>query len=115
MPPCPLTDILRRFLADDLSADQRRQVAGHVHPCPACQDALGQLTVAPPSTATGEADHEPALSSLLARLRQTVPARGTYSRLVRFPGPATPDAPLGQLGPYRILRLLGRGATSLVY
>ncbi|MFM7148708.1 MAG: serine/threonine-protein kinase, partial [Gemmataceae bacterium] len=118
MPSCPAQEVLRQFLAETLAEESRRSVALHIDACSDCQKALDHLTAPLGQSTTDyhEEEHDPELVHLINQMRQTVPIanHGANSHL-RFPGSATLEAPLGQLGPYQVIRLLGCGATSLVY
>jgi serine/threonine protein kinase len=132
MTACPTTDKLEQLLGGELSETDSQAVGQHVAECRRCQAALDGLTSAPEidrmlddSRASSLAVPDRGLFELLDRMRGTPPdprwaegpaePRPPRDETIRFPGPATPDAPLGQLGTYDILEQLAGGASGLLF
>lgn len=132
MKTCPPQDKLRQLLSEELQETDRDGFDRHVAECATCQSVLDGLTDDTLSTELStidrvavSVDREPALDALLVRLKQQhvdefarrieADAQPSEPEEIRFPGPATPDAPLGQLGQYQILEELGSGATGCLF
>ena len=132
MTACPTTEKLEQLLGDELSEMDSQAVGQHVAECRRCQAALDGLTSAPEidrmiddSRASSITVPDRGLFELLDRMRGTPPdprwaegpaePRPPREETVRFPGPAMPDAPLGQLGTYHILEQLASGASGLLF
>ncbi len=113
MSNCPDRDRLAAYLAGALPAADRPALDGHLEVCPACGRILATLAggaglsdlLGPPAPPL-----PPFLRALAARPPERPPATA-----VHFPGPPTGRGPLGQLGSYHVVRLLGRGAFGAVY
>lgn len=90
--PCPPAESLDAFLAGALDEGQRRAIDAHLAVCPDCREIIGALGLDSQATlATSREDPAP-LSDLLAESR------------------------VGQrIGPWRVLRLLGRGGMGHVF
>jgi WD40 repeat protein/serine/threonine protein kinase len=122
---CLPRDQLKRLLMEQLGKDERGAVERHVQECAACQHELDRLLdaereycVLRPGTAAAEST--PAGAEVLERLKLSPPidsdAAERVSRVVfQFPGPPTPQGPLGQLRSYHVIELLGAGATGYVF
>ncbi len=118
---CPNDDHLSAFLEGELTSEEVSQINAHLESCTRCQAALdaateSQLAVGLP---VDPAD-DPTISNLVSRLSLLSPAKlegDTSVTLsgIQFPGPATDEAPLGELGEYRIKELIGDGASGLLY
>jgi WD40 repeat protein len=109
MSACPAAADLRRYLAGGLAAAAEQGLAAHVEGCAACQRALDALTdePAPPAPIV------PALPpTLLRRLADAPPGPDTAALPDRRPDDAAPPA---RIGPYQVLRELGRGGMGVVY
>lgn len=117
---CPSDEQLRRLLDELLESTHLDMVAGHVDSCSRCQAKLDELTTAfsledeaAPSVETLKSDDRIAVEALIEqmKLRQdndqpsssSVEAAGTHFSL-----------PV-QIGPYRLLQLVGEGGTGRLY
>ncbi len=121
MTACPPLDQLRYLLDDALPAPA---VQAHLESCPGCQQALEQLAAAGPSwdraaRHLASLDHPagPALERVVSALetadRETPPEPGpTYVNLF---GGIDPTAPLGRLGHYQLLAVIGQGGMGVVF
>jgi WD40 repeat protein/predicted Ser/Thr protein kinase len=107
MTECLSRDQLRRLL-DGAAADG---AAEHVEGCPACQQALEQLTdgCVAPAAAPPPAIEEPG-EDFLRRLE-----RECLDTSRADPPPTPADAPPARVGGYRVVRLIGRGGMGAVY
>ncbi len=122
MSRCQHTQELQAFLAGTLSVAARCALEVHVDECLQCQQALADLADAPDTNCWREW-HRPVAAPVsdtdfLHDLAQRLPRREPESRAaaeIVFPGPPTPLGPLGQLGPFHIVRELGRGGTGVVF
>lgn len=117
---CPTDGALNQFLEGQLADELSVGFNTHLENCEACQAKLDALTeshlgVALPDVAASD----PTISNLVSRLSVLSPSKleGTAvtSSGVRFPGPPTDEAPLGELGSYKIQELIGNGASGLLY
>jgi tetratricopeptide (TPR) repeat protein len=128
MNSCPSRDRFEKLLAGQLAASVSEPLVRHVELCPACRDLLAELTDDPSlekwrellrreRTASSDAALNPILEDIRARppdgLPEPPPPGDTPA--ICFPGPRTPDAPLGHLGAYGIRRELKAGAFGFVY
>ena len=75
MSRCPATELLQQLLADQLAGPQADALETHVEACPACQQALEQLTGST-GDRRGEASaaQEEAGTAFLRRLEREYPA-----------------------------------------
>lgn len=118
---CPSEDTLNRLLSDVLEDSRYESLNQHLEECIACQSRLDALTDSPVGVSLPVSnEHDAAISKLVSRLSSLSPSEleslgsGTSST-IRFPGPPTADAPLGELGEYQIQELIGSGASGLLY
>ena len=117
MSNCPRPDRLLRLLGDDLPEIEQTELVAHLDSCPDCRGALDRLAA------------RSGLWNDLALLRDDPPGPSTGDR---SKGPEAvppddedipmgllepPDEPghLGKLGPYDVLRLIGRGGMGIVF
>ncbi len=128
MDHCPAGECWMPFLEGRLEAEESRELEGHLERCAACQETVARLTedealgrwrqlVRPyPAPAEFRVDTD-RLRRLLAAPDPAEPpiSHQARSAAIRFPGPKTAEAPLGQLGVYGIVRLLGAGSTGIVF
>lgn len=133
MTACPPLDRLRHLLDEALPAGVNCTVQAHLEHCASCQQALEQLAAAGPSwdraarhLASLDDPTAPALervvyqlqatasrSSLPTAERDTPPELGpTYFNAF---GGIDPAAPLGRLGQYQLLAVIGRGGMGVVF
>lgn len=115
---CPPRDKLSAFLMGRLPEDVLEVVAEHIDQCRTCQGNLPALDTGndPLLPSLRHASHAPPphdsdLDRLLAQVKALVEAP---SRDVELPTRATGDG-LGQIGPYRLLEVLGGGGMGKVY
>jgi serine/threonine protein kinase/Tol biopolymer transport system component len=117
MSTCPRTDRLLGLLGDDLPEIEQSELIAHLDTCPDCRGALDRLAA------------RSGLWNDLVLLRDNSPGppTGDLSK-GREPGPPDEedilvglleptDDPgyLGKLGPYDIIRLIGRGGMGIVF
>lgn len=132
MSGCPSVDVLRQFLTEELGDADSAAVDAHVEGCDACQAALARISAEalPPDLAIRPAPAQSGVTNgpperLLRELEEHTPFLGPRRPVpggeaspwatIRFPGPPTRRGPLGRLHEYEVSRLLGSGATGLVY
>src|SRR4051794_13924140 len=119
MKRCPTKNDLQGLLADRLTADRRTSVEGHVEACSACQRQLDALTQSDElKLAASQPPIDPA-PAFLERVQAEYPAallnKPASSATLKFPGPPTPSAPLGQIGDFEIIEELGSGSFGWVF
>src|SRR5262245_49399089 len=142
--PCPGLDDLRRFLAGQISDADAEPIEGHLKRCASCVASLHALQTEDtfvaafrsPSAST-ELPADDVMDQLMKRLAQMDPptaapllerraalARETDSRTRdtweeeewrKVLAPPQQSGEIGRLGPYRVLRLLGRGGMGMVF
>lgn len=126
MTSCPTPEHLQVMLTQPMGEREERDLAAHLAQCAACRAAMARLSDDPDMERWVRLlrEKQPApspLSRFLQTLRDSPPAMvetttsDSPPEPIRFPGPATEQGPLGQLGPYRIRRQLGGGAFGFVY
>jgi eukaryotic-like serine/threonine-protein kinase len=132
---CPAPTQLQQLLLGSLSGECTERLEMHVLQCKQCgsllptlqaQDILADSLGARPWTVLPPTDAK-AIQGLVARLRElreTPPpapdlsaADDTQIDAQPFPFLSPPQSPgeIGRLGPYRVLRLLGRGGMGMVF
>jgi serine/threonine protein kinase len=125
MSDCPTPAQLERLLADALPGPEAQAVEAHVEACPACQQALEQLTGAShlPGGPAQSPDAHPGgggpVADLVRRMEQ-VPAPGAAAGTVEtLPGPpdstATAAYEPGRRARYAVVRLHARGGIGAVW
>ena len=125
MPACPTPELLSGLLSASLTAEEEARLRAHLGECAACRAVLDHATDDPDlARSAGRArtpspyDDEPALARLVSRLAQ--PSEFVDLPVVRPPtaialGPPRVQGDLGTLGPYRIVREVGRGGLGVVF
>ena len=120
-PQCPTDEHLTAFLEGELSEQETSDTNTHLADCAACQSKLDAMTESHLAVdISSVTDEDPAISSLVSKLSLISPSRledntSVTSSGVRFPGEPTEDAPLGELGAYKIKELIGDGSSGLLY
>lgn len=118
---CPSEDTLNRLLNDALEDSRHESLNQHLEECTDCQSRLDALTSSHLGVSLPTPNiPDPAISQLISHLSSLSPSAlesidSASSSDVRFPGPPTAEAPLGQLGKYQIQELVGSGASGLLY
>jgi serine/threonine-protein kinase len=123
---CPDLDSWEALFGDALPADERVRFEAHLETCRTCQETvhraedagevvrkLGRLIGDPTATPV-----DPALTHLLDRLREGVPAPARATRPdpadVYFLRPAERPGLLGLLGHYEVQEVIGQGGMGIV-
>lgn len=128
MTGCPTIETLERLLDGSLPDPASASVREHLDDCPQCLSELDRLSEDDelrewkvcPTEAVRQARQEAGCVSLLGRLRSssTVDPAAFETKDDRGPdlelAPAIHSGDIGVLGPYRILRELGRGGMGIV-
>jgi serine/threonine protein kinase len=120
--PCPDADTLERFLLGELAGPAADTLEIHLTTCPACdarlagvpaEDAL--LAVVGRRSAVLDAVPTEQVERVLAHLLSgPVPGSETDDAHDFLDAPETPDE-IGRIGPYRVLRQIGRGGMGVVF
>lgn len=120
-PQCPGDEQLGMFLEGELNENNATVLASHLEGCARCQKSLDAMTESHlPIDLPSLASNDPTVSNLVSRLSVLNPsalegAGAVTSSGIQFPGPPTDEAPLGQLGEYKVKELIGDGASGLLY
>src|SRR5687768_14073135 len=120
--PCLSAGQLQAFLGGSLCPAEEEQVTEHVQQCRQCELELSILSD-DPDTRTKARRERPALAEVddhLDELARQVDAATLYERAAAdsVPNAERIEAPakiLARLGPYKIVRELGRGSFGIVY
>jgi eukaryotic-like serine/threonine-protein kinase len=104
---CPPEDVFVRFLAGHLPESEVVLLERHTSSCPPCMDLLTTAARLPEEWPGTGAESPPPVPEIAADL---LPEAALVDEGVR---PDLPDP--RQLGPYRVLASLGRGAMGVVY
>jgi serine/threonine protein kinase len=118
---CPSEETFNRLLNSLLDDAQNETLNEHLESCSVCQSRLDALTdFDSHGSSSAPAEHDAAVSQLVSRLSVLSPSmlentNSGGSSGVRFQGTPTEDAPLGELGHYKIQELVGSGASGLLY
>jgi predicted Ser/Thr protein kinase len=126
MTELPDRHTLQRMLDGDLPPQDVKRISRMIAENPSLLDLLDDMTRdAPLDRGRTHTPKDPALRVLLQQMRETsADALGGEQPRGRtldddepliFPEAPTERAPLGRLGPYNIIRLLGEGSTGLLY
>jgi len=122
---CPDPELLSGLLSASLTADAASSVRTHVAECPACRAALERATEdaelarwALLARAPSPYKDEEALERLMSRLEETsdgVSQPAARHRAATALGSPRVKGDLGTIGPYRIIREIGRGGLGVVF
>lgn len=125
---CPTRESLCVLLSDEGIASERSSLAAHVDNCPECQAEVASLAddaetarwrklLRDSGTGSGENSGGGSLDFLakMSAVGSASNAACAEHSGILFPGAPSDIGPVGQLGPFAIVRLLGSGATCFVY
>ncbi len=121
---CPDDAILDQLHKGEIDALALERLAGHLDTCAACGERLHQRFLTKNETGRVVAEQHDSLARQYARDKSTPveSPRWLCELLARGPALAKPalsrplePGDLGSLGRYRVLRVLGAGASSVVY
>jgi len=105
---CPATRDLLRHVLGQLGGAEAAQVKEHIGACPQCQAAVSGLGV------EGTQFHTALATEETAQKPSLLPAPAMTHGGVHLKPPQA-EGEIGRLGPYRVLKALGSGATGVVF
>src|SRR5215831_16373087 len=114
---CPSGEQLRQLLVGGLDVDSAALIETHVEACESCQIMLeslsdGSQTIDWRRSVQSAGDAETATCDFLVRVKEKPPAGDT---VIDFPLVSTPEAPLGRVDSFEVMKELGRGAMGVVF
>jgi serine/threonine protein kinase len=122
------SEVLRRFLLGELSDPELDRVAAYLDRHPDVANTLNALNVSDTLLDAlkrhERTDDSPAVAALITRLSEmsaapdaptTDPEAGASGNVLAMLEPSDQPGALGQLGRYRVLRVLGRGSVGVVF
>jgi serine/threonine protein kinase/WD40 repeat protein len=116
VPVCPGREQLRSYLINDLSVAADQQVLEHIDHCSACQHELEELTAGPFLVAKGIEPTEEPPATWLDRLIAAGSAGRSMIETTLSPGLVeVRQGASSRMGPYELVRELGRGGMGVVY
>jgi WD40 repeat protein/tRNA A-37 threonylcarbamoyl transferase component Bud32 len=124
MTTCPVDDLLRAYLVEDLNRSETDAIEAHIEVCSSCQATLARLTDEAAESVGIDGDPVIRLSSPsdtgLIQLKQRLQGAGSRNgsaidQALACLDPPQVDGDLGSLGPYRVRSVAGRGGTAIVF
>jgi len=117
MPVCPSREELQQFLNDGVSREENGWLLAHLDDCAACQERLEELT------ADGDETPKPGPVAAASTAEWISPTdlerwKDAFAGVGLTPvhtGVSIPTTPPRQIGPYAVVRELGRGGMGVVY